>query len=142
MLYFIYAGDKLQWLATETKLSELNEGFRVVSRWDWVTIAQATTVAKDATEKTGRLHISVDRGEYISPRFDVIEVPKIGDEVSYAFNGDSYPDGVITKMSESMRVITTTSGRKFWRQRNSGRWVSDKTWSLVRGHVETRNPHI
>jgi hypothetical protein len=70
----------------------------------------------------------------------VVEVPKIGDAVSYAFNGDSYPCGYVTKVSKDYRIITTTDGKRFFRRRLSGAWVNGGTWSLVPGHRYEQNP--
>lgn len=101
---------------------------------------EAKQIAKEVTESTGILHIGVDRSRHVSPRYNYIEAFKVGDLVSYAFNGDYYPDGVISKISKSLKVITTSSGGKFYRRRQSGSWIKDGTWSLIKGHIDVRNP--
>ena len=86
--------------------------------------------------------IIADAGPHRSPRFSIVTPPAVGDKVSYAFNGDSYPDGEVVRVSKSLRVVTTSTGSKFYRRRESGAWVQNGTWSLVRGHVSERNPHF
>jgi len=105
-------------------------------------LGQAIKVADEISELTGELYLGIDKGEWISPRFDVIKAPKIGDQVSFAFNGDYYPDGVIQHISKSMRVITTDSGKKYYRRGLSGCWKYQQTWSLVVGHCSDKNPHF
>jgi hypothetical protein len=141
MFTFIY-DPKGNLFSIDTACHKYPEGYKAVSRWDFKEIANARNVAKDATDKTGRLHMATDAGNGCHPRYDVIEAPKVGDQVSYAFNGDAYPDGVITNISKTMKVITTSSGRRFYRRKESGQWKNGKTWSLIPGHVEKRNPHI
>lgn len=68
--------------------------------------------------------------------------PKIGDKVSYAFNGDCTPCGEIEKISPTMKKITTTRGQVFYNKKGTASWVMYGTWSMVKGHYETRNPHI
>lgn len=95
----------------------------------------------EALAATTGTQIVVDNGPHVSPRFSVIEPPKVGDKVSYGFNGDYYPDGEIVKISgKNLRIVTTSTGSKFWRRGNSGRWVMNGTWSLVPGHRSERNP--
>lgn len=113
-------------------------------RNDFKSFATAEAYAARATELTGKLHIPTDSGAHVSPRYDVIEAPEVGDDVSYAFNGDSYPCGKIVKISESMRRIETHDEKRgkrvFYRRGQSAAWIADKTWSLVPGHVYTQNP--
>ena len=115
---------------------------RWTSRWDFDSIEDAQRIADSATKLTGRLHIATDAGEWVSPRFDVVEAPVVGAEVSYAFNGDYYPCGVITAISKSLKLVTTSTGRKFYRRRETGSWVNNGMWSLVSGHHNRRNPEF
>lgn len=108
-------------------------------RWDWNTFEAAEAVAKEATELTGRLHIATDATASVSPRFDVIEAPTVGAEVSYSFNGDYYPCGKIARISASLRVIKTDAGKTFFRRKMTGAWVMDGMWSMVAGHINRRN---
>lgn len=112
------------------------------SRWDWNTLEAAQKVAESASATTGKHFLAIDRGTGVFPRFDIIEAPKVGDAVSMSFNGDSYPEGFVKSISKTMRLITTTTGRKFYRTKpSSGSWASG-AYSLVPGHINERNPHI
>lgn len=115
-------------------------GPTLLSRWDYTGFDHVQRLAQELTEETGKLFLGVDSGESVSPRYDVVEAPKVGEAVSYAFNGDYYPCGTIESISASLRVIVTTTGHKFYRKRQSGRWVYSKTWSLVKGHHNDKNP--
>lgn len=112
------------------------------SRNDFDSMMLAQQIADSATRLTGRTYIATDAGEGCYPRFDVIEAPAVGDEVSYAFNGDYYPCGRITSISKTMKLITTDTGRKFYRQGNRGLWLNGGMWSLVAGHISRMNPEF
>jgi hypothetical protein len=112
-----------------------------INRNNLYTFDFAVLIAEQATELTGDLHLAIYR-ESVLPHCDIIRSPKVGDPVSYAFNGDSYPCGEIVKISRSLKVVTTSTGRKFYRRKESGAWINAGTWTLVHGHVETRNPHF
>ncbi len=113
------------------------------SRWDWKSLTTAQEVADKLNEKAGELrYIATDAGVHVSPRYDVIELPKVGDKVSYAFNGDYYPCGVVTKISKTLRKISTSEGRDFYRVRQTGCWKNNGTWSLVPGHISRLNPEF
>lgn len=107
--------------------------------WDLETRAQADVAAETLTKMHGKLYIGCDRGESISPRYIVIEAPAIGDPVSYAFNGDSYPCDYIVKVSKTLRAITTDLGHKFYRRGESAAWKYQGTWSMVKGHISSYN---
>lgn len=110
------------------------------SRWDWKSLEEVETLARYLTAMTGKIFLGVDKSESVSPRFDIIEAPKVGDPVSYAFNGDCTPCGHVERITKNWMVITTT-GRRF--NRKAGGWLQvGGTWSLVTGHFEERNPHI
>lgn len=101
----------------------------------------AQRLAASASKLGKRDYLATDEGTCCSPRYDVIEAPMVGDEVSYGFNGDYYPDGKITKVSESYNTITTSTGSTYRRRGDTGCWKKPGgTWSLVRGHVNERNP--
>jgi len=116
------------------------DGSGWMTRHDFKSMDQAGEIAKSATEVTGKLYLPVDAGSGVWPRFDVIEAPAVGDEVSYAFNGDYYPCGTIKSISASFRLITTTEGQKFYRRRESACWKYNGVWSMVDGHREELNP--
>lgn len=112
----------------------------VQSRRDWKTFEEAERIAKLLNETDGSdRYIAVDSGEHVRPRYDVIEVPQIGDPVSRAFNGDYYPAGHIVKISKSLKIITTDTGVRFFRRKQSARWVEGGTWSMVHGHKSELN---
>ncbi|BES53148.1 hypothetical protein [Aeromonas phage phiWae14] len=111
----------------------------VVSRWDWKSLEQAEQVVELFSEKESLL--AVDRGEWVSPRFDVVRMPQVGDEVSRSFNGDYYPEGTIVKISKSLQ-ITTSTGKTFYRRKKTGTWLYSKMWGLVQGHHNKWNPEF
>ena len=109
-------------------------------RHDWKSYEEAREVAEKVFCAEKELYIGIDNGELIYPRYDIVKAPVIGDEVSYAFNGDYHPDGVIVSVSASLRVVETDSGNRYYRKRLTGKWLLNKTWSLVAGHHNERNP--
>lgn len=113
-----------------------------LDRWDIASMAHAETVAAAASRYTGRRYIATDAGDHVSPRFDVIEAPAVGDAVSMGFNGDYYPCGTIIRISASLKVVTTSDGKTFTRRGNTGTWKYGRTWSMVPGHHEELNPHF
>jgi len=115
---------------------------KILSDWDITDFEHATQHAKELTESTNIHYIPVDRGPHTAPQFSITVVPQIGDEVSYAFNGDSRPYGTITKVSKTLKVITTSTGKKYYRKNLTSTWKYAKTWSLVNGHHDERNPHF
>lgn len=131
MLYFANEDGKI------VVSSEYTHGAE--SRWDWESFECAETIAAMASEDNETLYIATDAGPWVSPRYDIILAPKVGDPVSYRFNGDSYPSGFITKISKSMKRIETDEGRVFYRRKQSGSWVYNQTWSMVHGHHNERN---
>lgn len=138
MLYFIYDNaGKLAEVATETRSDETR---RVEFRQSWNTINEAEQIASDATKLTGNLHVACDRGELTWPRFDVIAMPQVGDEVSRCFNGDCYPAGKIVRISESLRRVYTSDGTVFWRVHESDSWRANGTWFMALGCRDERNP--
>ena len=110
------------------------------SDWELKSFEQAETKAVQETKKYGRPHIAVDRGQYHHPQFSTIAIPQIGDPISYAFNGDYYPDGYIKSISKTLKVVTSTTGNKYYRRRQTGSWIKNGTWSMVQGHIERQNP--
>ncbi|AGB07020.1 hypothetical protein phiST2_0258 [Vibrio phage phi-ST2] len=112
------------------------EGHTVESRRDWKTLERVTEVCNMLDQD---LYMVVDAGSGCLPRFDIIKKPRVGDSVSYCFNGDSHPDGVITKISKTMKMITTSTGGKYYRRKLSGQWVRGGCWTLVHGHTSKIN---
>lgn len=120
----------------EVKLSYRTNTFNLESRNTW----QTFQAAKEVAAALGPEFVATDAGAHVSPRYDIVKLPKIGDKVSYAFNGDSYPCGTVTSISKSLKVIATSEGQKFYRVRESGAWRYNRTWSLQAGHVYKQNP--
>ena len=134
MLNFTYSFDgKLVSVSTDCTQDAIN-------RNDMADFAHAGRIAADATELTGKLHIAADRGQYTSPRYDVIEAPVVGTEVSRAFNGDYYPAGKIVKVSASLRRVVTEDGTVFYRRGNTDVWLSGGTWGMSIGRTSRLNP--
>jgi len=104
------------------------------------TFLMAEEIAAVLTQATEVSHIPIDRGGSRSPRFAAMAAPKLGDKISYSFNGDSYPCGTITLISSSLRRIESSTGRVFWRRKSSGSWILNGVWSMIPGHVSERNP--
>ena len=113
----------------------------VQSRWDWKSFEQVQKLAEDCSALTGKVYLAVDSGDHVSPRFDVIEAPAIGDLVSKAFNGDSYPEGEIVKITPTWQIKTST-GKTFRRVKNTSCWKDPNGYGLISGHHDERNPHI
>lgn len=140
MLYFKIAG---------TQVAEISQGCPSpygpawVNRNNWRTFHEAREVAVSASALAGELYLAIDNGDHVYPRFDVIRAPAVGDPVSYSFNGDSYPDGEIVRISASLRVVTTSTGGTYYRRGASGCWKrKGGTWSLIHGHVHRLNPEF
>jgi hypothetical protein len=113
-----------------------------VSARDAESFVEAETWARYITAMTGDAYLPVDNTESTYPRFEVIRAPKIGDPVSYGFNGDYTPDGVIVKISPKW-MITTSTGHTYRRKGLRKSWLQPGgTWGLVDGHIDERNPHF
>lgn len=114
------------------------------TRHDWKTMEVASKRAAELSAAVGGTFLAIDNGPNVWPRFDIIQPPAVGDEVSYSFNGDTYPDGKIIKVSDAskqFRIVKTDTGSTYYRRKQSGRWVKKGgTWSLVQGHKHELNP--
>jgi len=104
-----------------------------ISRWDMPTFEVAQEVADAASIFEGVDYIAIDNGAHTSPRYDVICALQTLDPISYYFNGDSYPCGYIKTISKSLKKITTTTGETFYRRKQSGAWLMNRQWSMIRG---------
>lgn len=113
-----------------------------ISRWDYTGLDHVTQLAQELTEATNETFIPTDAGAHTSPRYDVIKAPKVGDEVSYSFNGDTYPCGTIVSISKTLKKITTSDGKDFYRKGQTGRWLYSNMWTLVNGHKSTYNREV
>jgi hypothetical protein len=121
----------------------VNTGTGWLSRNDIRSYAYAFTLAAlltDVYKESGTTFLACDAGSHTSPRYDVIEAPKVGDLVSKSFNGDTYPEGEITKITPKWQ-ITTSTGVKFRRKKESAGWLATGgTWRMVGGHSYEQNP--
>lgn len=98
--------------------------------------AFAEALAAACAKFDGKAYFPIDSGPNVSPRFDVIVGPAVGDECSMYFNGDAYPVGKIVKISDSKRVVMVDGPRgrmRFVRRAQSGAWLNKGIWSLVPG---------
>lgn len=111
-----------------------------MTRHDWKSYEAACEVAAKVSHVEKELYIGIDNGDNVYPRYDIIKAPVVGDEVSYSFNGDTYPDGKIVRISESMSVIATDTGKSYYRRKLTGAWKRHHTWTLVSGHHYEQNP--
>lgn len=105
----------------------------------------AQQIADGASKLAGRAFLATDAGDHVSPRYDVIEAPKVGDDVSRAFNGDYYPVGKIVAIHKNYRRIVVDGDRGrliFSRRKESGAWVNKGMWSLVPGVINRLNPEF
>lgn len=110
--------------------------------WDWTSLDEVQRLARYVTAMTGDVYLGVDKGDHISPRFNVVKAPKVGEKVSRMFNGDAYPAGEIVKITKGWQ-ITTSTGKKFRQVKQTGSWreVRGPFW-LIAGHVYEKNPHF
>lgn len=108
---------------------------------DFEDFESVKALAAYLTAMTGKAYLGTDAGQWCFPRYDIVEVPRVGDEVSYYFNGDCTPCGTVTRVGKNCRIIETDSGKKFWRLRETGSW-KDGIWFLTSGHSYERNPHL
>lgn len=142
MLYFRIVNDQLTAVANELT-DDQHQDPTWTTRHDIASYEQAQKMAEQATAVYGETFVAIDNGTSRWPRFDVQALPKVGDKVSYAFNGDYYPDGEVTKITgKDHRIITTSSGRRYFRNRLTGTWLQGKMWYLVPGHIQRWNPEF
>ena len=141
MLNFCFANDGT-FLGVSESIPENKAGQFFTNRNDMRSFEEACELAKMASAAGDKTYIPVDEGDGVYPRFDVVEVPKVGDEVSMAFNGDYYPRGTVVKVSADHRIVTTSDGARFFRRRKTGSWRYQRMWYLVDGHVRKWNPEL
>ena len=138
-------GSGMQW-ARQPGRNGLQAGW--LNRNDLANFEQAEVIAESASRmlsKDKAKYIATDSGSGCYPRFDVILAPKVGDEVSMSFNGDSYPVGKIVKISDSLRVVTAARDPggdlvTFYRRKLSGAWLHSRYWAMIPGSVYEQNP--
>lgn len=107
------------------------------------TMEAAALQASILEQMTGDHHFAY-RTSYVFNPFKVFKAPKVGDVVSMGFNGDYYPVGKITRISKTYRKIVTKSedghSRIFWRVGKSATWKFARTFTLIEGVHDERNP--
>ena len=143
MLYIIRLDGKIVHV-TESYKEAINLSYSksvtIEDRHDWKNFEEVSKIAVELSVLKNTEHLAVDQGDWISPRFNVIKAPKIGDKVSQCFNGDSYPEGEIVKVTPSWQV-TTSTGKKFRRVKKSSTWLrAGGTFAMIIGHYDERNP--
>ena len=112
-----------------------------ITRNDLISFNDAKALVASVNRLLGQdKYVATDAGSGTYPRYDIVEKPAVGHEVSYGFNGDYYPCGKIAKVSKTLHMITTDTGHKFYRRGESAKWVMGGTWSMVRGHHSEQNP--
>lgn len=145
MLNFVFHHNGfLSYISDEIVTPTNNEV--VYNRNDIKTYAEACDIAAAASAVCDRRYMAADRGYGVSPRFDVIEAPHVGDPVSMTINGDYYPCGYITRVSTTGKRVETDTGEVFFQKmcggRPTGKWGQGKSLGMVRGHHDVRNPHV
>lgn len=112
-------------------------------RNDWQTLADAERIAASATKATGKTWLACDKGDHVSPRYDVIEAPVVGQDVSWTFNGDAYPLGKISSVSADHKtvMVEVAPGKKRRFARRGAGWANGG-WSLIPGTVNRQNPEL
>lgn len=144
MFYFRIVNDTVASISADLTVEQHRDP-SWISRHDIKSFEHAQTIAAQANAMlgAGNVFIPVDSGDNCYPRYDVVQAPKVGEEVSRALNGDFYPDGEIVKVSgKDHRIVTTSTGRKYYRRRQSSVWIADKFYSMVRGHISRLNPEF
>lgn len=114
----------------------IQNGHNIQSPSDWKKLEDVEYILNMIDQE---FYMLVDHGEHVLPRFDIIKTPKVGDPVSYAFNGDYREDGEIVKISKSLKVITTSTGNKYYRKDKTASWKREQTWTLVYGRKNVLN---
>ena len=124
-----------------------NYGAGWLNRNDIRDLAHAQELAASAGANLGAGFLAIDRGAHVSPRYDVIEAPALGDEVSMAYNGDYYPVGKVVGISKGYKQIRVDGprGKKvFYRKggENGAGWLAERMWRLVGGVQDRLNPEF
>jgi len=73
---------------------------------DFKSFHEVELIAEQLTEIMGVKYLAYDNGAGTSHRYGVMVPPKVGDDVSYGFNGDYYPCGKIVRITPGWRIYT------------------------------------
>ena len=129
----------------DEQLKQIQDIFRDMQHWaghNFYTHAEAENAAAAMNHHSASREFTVevrDNGSSCSPRYSTQIKAEEGMPVSYAFNGDFYPAGLISKVSPTGKKITTTMGITFHRD-SLGNYRHDQTWHLVLGTHTDKNP--
>lgn len=134
MLYFVYNQGGQMIRVTDQRVDWNDPKKVIIGRWEIKSFEHALEIANAASRLTRKPLLAVDNGASVSPRYDVIFAPQIGEEVSKGFNGDYYPCGKITKISKSYKRIETDQGTTFYRRRETDGWYEGGApYAMVQG---------
>lgn len=128
--------------AADKQLNEIDgvKFDRYEEAWDWKSFDQVSEIAAKLTAMTGKTYLPGDQGSGVSPRYRVFRPPELNDPVSKTFNGDSYPQGYICRITPTWQ-ITTTTGAKFYRYKQTTGWrEAGRGFWLCHGHIYEQNP--
>jgi hypothetical protein len=117
-----------------------------ISEYPAAPLMLAQQIADSASKLMGVPYLATDAGDSVSPRYDVIKAPQIGDQVSRAFNGDYYPCGAVVAIQKNYRRIVVDGSERgrliFARRKESGCWLNKGMWSLLPGVIKKLNPEF
>lgn len=109
---------------------------------NYTSFAEVQALAEWATKYTGEVYLACNDGSY----FEVIEAPKVGDEVSRGFNGDYYYVGKIVRITPNWMVVAEDAEghqTKFNRRKNTASWKPIGGYGgMVHGVVNRQNPEF
>jgi hypothetical protein len=109
--------------------------------WKLKSFAEAQALAETASKAYPELAIlPYDYGYGVYPAYGIIEAPKVGDDVSYGFNGDYYPLGKVEQIGKDYKRIK--AGGKWWYRRKLTPSWRNGCWALVKGTYDERNPEF
>lgn len=145
MLYFNIVNNVVAAVSANLTLEQHRDP-SWIGRHDICSFEDAQEIAQQANALTHPYpveFIAVDRGQGCWPQYDVVTAPRVGDKISRTLNGDYYPDGEIVKISgQNNRIVTTSTGRRYYRRGLSNTWLADKHWALAVGHIDRLNPEF
>lgn len=109
MIYLKLIASKAVQAITRQEAKDLASGVDVFCDWDYTSFEQVENFVKELNSQQSVKYVAVDRGDFVSPRFSVVKMFFVGQEVSKGFNGDYYPQGTVTKISKTGRKITLSN---------------------------------
>lgn len=126
---------------SEGFVTDISEIFHAeaVTAHDLTSMEAAEELATACTKFSNAKYLGIDRGNGVSPRYSIAKAPCVGEAISAAINGDLRPEGHIKSISASGRVVTASTGKKFYRKGLTGSWKNG-SFSMVAGHRNETNP--